>query len=180
MTTSVLFRQFAGYNRWANAQLYAAALALPPDVFARPIGVFFGSLPATLNHLLATDQIWLQRLTGSGDAPNRLDAILHDDRIALARARIAEDARIVALIDSYDEAALATDVAYANMSGQPQRQPRADILLHLFNHQTHHRGQAHACLSLLTGAAPPSFDLVLYQRGLPAADLEAALASLRP
>jgi uncharacterized damage-inducible protein DinB len=48
----------------------------------------------------------------------------------------------------------------------------ADILLHLFNHQTHHRGQAHACLSILTGAEPPSLDLLLFQRGAKAPALE--------
>ncbi len=180
MTMVASYRQLAGYNRWANAQLYAAALALPQEIYARPIGVFFGSLPATLNHLLATDRIWLKRLNGAGEAPDRLDAILFDDRVALARARIAEDQRIIALIDGYDDAALTGPIAYSNMSGQPQRQPLADILAHLFNHQTHHRGQAHACLSLLTGTAPPSFDLVLYQRGFPAADLKAALASVGP
>ncbi|MDC6673837.1 DinB family protein, partial [Leclercia adecarboxylata] len=135
------------------------------ETYDRAVGVFFGSLPATLNHLLATDRIWLKRLTGSGEAPDRLDAILFTDRAALTRARIAEDVRILTLIEGYDDNALAAPIAYANMSGPPQRQPLGDILLHLFNHQTHHRGQAHACLSLLTGTAPPSLDMVLYQRG---------------
>jgi uncharacterized damage-inducible protein DinB len=57
------------------------------------------------------------------------------------------------------------------MSGAPQQQMLADILLHLFNHQTHHRGQAHACCSILTGSEPPSLDLLLFQRGGPAPDL---------
>ena len=57
----------------------------------------------------------------------------------------------------------------------PNSQVLADILLHLFNHQTHHRGQAHACLSILTGEDPSPLDLLIFQRGGPAPDLEALL-----
>ncbi len=70
------FRQFAAYNHWANRRLYAAALAMPDEAYRRPTGVFFGSLHGTLNHLLLTDRIWLKRLTGEGDPPNRHNAIL--------------------------------------------------------------------------------------------------------
>jgi DinB family len=59
----------------------------------------------------------------------------------------------------------------------PQSQVLADILLHLFNHQTHHRGQAHACLSILTGGEPPSLDLLAFQRGGSAPTLERLIAS---
>jgi uncharacterized damage-inducible protein DinB len=165
-------RQLARYNLWANRRLYAAALELPDEAYRRPLGVFFGSLHGTLNHLLVTDRLWLKRLTGQGAPPNRLDAILFEDRFALTRARIAEDARLVDLVDRYDEHALAGRFSYATTSGAPQEQVLSDILAHLFNHQTHHRGQAHACLSILTGAEPPSLDLLAMQRGVPAPDLE--------
>src|SRR5207249_7934108 len=85
------FRQLAAYNRWANARLYAAALDLSDQAYRLHIGVFFGSLHGTLNHLLLTDRIWLKRLTGEGDHPSRLNAILFEDRSELARARIADD-----------------------------------------------------------------------------------------
>jgi uncharacterized damage-inducible protein DinB len=165
------FRQLADYNRWANLRLYGAALAMPEEHYRRPIGVFFGSLHGTLNHLLLTDRAWLKRLTGRGEHPNRLDAILHDNRRDLLRDRIAEDARLIELVASYSEADLDKVVAYRTMSGQPHSQPLQHILLHLFNHQTHHRGQAHACCSILTGTEPPSLDLVAFQRGVPAPDL---------
>lgn len=172
------FLQFAAYNRWANARLYEAALALSDDLYRRPTGVFFGSLHGTLNHLLLTDRIWLRRLTGEGDHPAQLNAVLHEDRRALAQARIVEDERIVRVVGEYDEPAFAGMVGYATTSGKPQRQVLSDILSHLFNHQTHHRGQAHACISILTGAEPPTLDLLAFQRGLPAPDL-AALATVR-
>ena len=76
------------------------------------------------------------------------------------------------MVDKYDEAVLANLHSYKTTSGMPQSQVLADILLHLFNHQTHHRGQAHACLSILTGGEPPSLDLLAFQRGGTAPDLE--------
>src|SRR6185295_1707604 len=96
-------RQFAAYNHWANRRIYAAALAMPEEQYRRPTGVFFGSLHGTLNHLLLTDRIWLKRLTGAGDHPDRLDIILYDDRKELLRARLAEDARLKHVVGGYAE-----------------------------------------------------------------------------
>jgi uncharacterized damage-inducible protein DinB len=166
------FRQFAAYNRWANARLYGEALALPEDAYRRPAGVFFGSLHGTLNHILLADRVWLKRLTNEGEHPNRLDAILYDDRPSLTRARLIEDARFIAVVGMYDDAALAGTVTYRTTSGAAHEQRLADILSHVFNHQTHHRGQAHACLSILTGQEPPSLDLLMFQRGVAAPDIE--------
>jgi uncharacterized damage-inducible protein DinB len=167
-----IFRQLADYNHWANLRIFAAALEMPEQMYRRPTGVFFGSLHGTLNHLLLTDRVWLKRLTGQGEHPNRLDAILYEDRAELAHARMQEDARLIKLIHGYSEADLAIPVSFQTMAGKPQQQPLQDILLHLFNHQTHHRGHAHACYSILTGAEPPSLDLIAFQRGAPAPDLQ--------
>jgi uncharacterized damage-inducible protein DinB len=172
------FRQLAAYNRWANARLYAAALDMSEQAYRLHIGVFFGDLHGTLNHLLLTDRLWLQRLTGEGEHPDRPDAILYEDRTELTRARIAEDNRLVELVDNYDEASLAGLHSYKTTSGMPQSKVLSDILLHLFNHQTHHRGQAHACLSVLTGDEPPALDLLIFQRGGTAPDLEAQIRRL--
>ena len=106
------FRQLAAYNHWANLRLYGAALELAEEAYRRPTGIFFGSLHGTLNHLLVADRVWLKRLTGTGEHPDRLDAILHDDRHDLLRARIAEDGRINNLIESYADADLTNSVAY--------------------------------------------------------------------
>jgi uncharacterized damage-inducible protein DinB len=165
------FRQLAAYNHWANMRLYGAALEMPDETYRLPTGVFFGSLHGTLNHLLLADRIWLKRLTGRGEHPDRLDAILYDNRQELTRARISEDSRLSDVVAGYTEADLAKPVAYQTTSGKPYSQPLQDILLHLFNHQTHHRGQAHACCSILTGREPPTLDLLAFQRGVPAPDL---------
>jgi uncharacterized damage-inducible protein DinB len=171
------FQELAAYNRWANARLYGAALDLSEQAYRLHIGVFFGGLHGTLNHLLLTDRLWLKRLTGEGEHPSQLGAILHEDRVELTQARIAEDNRLIKVVEKYDEATLAGLHSYRTTSGMPQSQVLSDILLHLFNHQTHHRGQAHACLSILPGGEPPSLDLLLFQRGGSAPDLPALLQS---
>jgi uncharacterized damage-inducible protein DinB len=120
-----------------------------------------------INHLLLTDRVWLKRLTGEGDHPDRLDAILYEDRTELSRARIAEDERIIRTIAKYDEAALRDLHSYKTTSGMPQSQVLGDILVHLFNHQTHHRGQAHACLSILTGMSRRPLIFFLFSEAAP-------------
>jgi uncharacterized damage-inducible protein DinB len=174
--TQAVFTQLAAYNSWANARLYGAALDLPDEAYRQNTGVFFGSLHRTLNHLLVADRIWMQRLTGEGTAPTRLDALLYDALPDLARARMAQDARLEAFVSQMSEADSELVVGYRTIGGQAQQQPLTDILLHLFNHQTHHRGQAHASLSIVTSKEPPSLDLLQFQRGVPAPDLATRIA----
>ena len=94
------FERLAAYNRWANARLYEAAFALSDADYRRDVGALFKSMHGTLNHLLLTDRIWLKRLTGEGDHPNRLDAIIHESRRDLALARLDEDDRIMRYVDT--------------------------------------------------------------------------------
>ncbi len=158
------FALLARYNAWANARIYEAAAALSDADYRADRGAFFKSVHGTLNHLLVGDRIWMRRFTGVGDAPNRLDAILFEDFADLRAARDREDERIVAYVDSLGEQALQGLIRYRTITNPTDvEQPLAPALLHFFNHQTHHRGQVHALLTGLTGAAP-SLDLLLYQR----------------
>jgi uncharacterized damage-inducible protein DinB len=158
------YRAFGRYIRWANGRLYDAAGALDAADYRADRGAFFKSLHGTLNHLLVTDCIWLQRFTGEGDAPSQLNAILYDDFIGLRSAREAEDARIIGFVDGLDGAKLAGTVKYRRVSTPEEvEEPLMPMLAHWFNHQTHHRGQAHAILTGLTGKAP-ELDLLFYQR----------------
>ncbi|MFG1361280.1 DinB family protein [Xanthobacter pseudotagetidis] len=159
------YQSLAAYNAWANARLYDAAAALGPEACARPMGAFFGSLIGTLNHLVVADRIWLARFEGI-DAPQpALDAMLETDLAALRTLRAAEDARIVRLAAALTPERLDGPLSYANSSGRVFSQTLASALDHVFNHQTHHRGQAHALLTQLGGrAAAPSLDLLQFQR----------------
>ena len=156
----------AAYNRWANRRLYAAAAALADDQYRRDVGVYFKSVHGTLNHLLTADRIWMHRLQGTGEQPRALDVILFEDLAALAAARAIEDERIMGFVAALTAAALDAQCEYRTLNGTPQRQPVREILAHLFNHQTHHRGHAHAALTRLGIPEPPSLDLLIMQREL--------------
>jgi len=158
------FTLMADYNAWANARLYRMAARLPEADYRRDAGAYFGSLHGTLNHLLVADRIWLHRLSGSGTQPAALDAILFEDVGQLSTARQAEDSRLVAYVASLSDTQLQEEWDYRTLSGAPQRQRRRDILAHLFNHQTHHRGQAHAILTSVGLREPEPLDLLILQR----------------
>lgn len=158
------FVMMAAYNRWANRLVYDSAGALEEAALNEPTAAFFGSLMATLNHILVADRIWMKRFTGQGDAPKRLDAMLCRNLEELRAAREAEDARIVEWIDSLDDDALAGRFTYVTATDMRTVSQRlAPALAHFFNHQTHHRGQCHM---ILTGFGQPSLalDLIYFQR----------------
>lgn len=157
---------FAGYNTWSNERIYNAAEKLSLEEYRADRGAFFKSVHGTLNHILVADRIWMKRFTGQGDAPNKLDAILHEDAGSLRAARDREDARIEAYIGQLTEAELVSTFSYTTIVNPKQiTQPLSPALDHFFNHQTHHRGQVHAILTGLRGRDfAPSLDLVQFQR----------------
>lgn len=158
------FAIFARYNQWANRRLFEAAAALDDADYRADRGVFFRSMHGTLNHLLVTDRVWLQRITGEGDAPDRLDAILFEDFASLRAAREAEDKRIIAVVDALGDEALKGSISYRRVTTpEPMVAGLIPTLAHWFNHQTHHRGQVHALLTGLVGKAP-ELDLLIFQR----------------
>jgi len=158
------YLMFAAYNAWCNERLYDAAAGISDADYRANRGAFFKSMHGTLNHLLLGDRIWMRRFTGAGEHPHNLDAILYDDFASLRVARRAEDARISRYIDGLNETDLAGTIRYRTIV-QPVEieQALSPALDHFFNHQTHHRGQAHGLLTAIVGDAP-SFDLIMFQR----------------
>ena len=161
-----LFQMLAHYNEWANLRLYDCAAALTAADLHTDGGAFFGSVLATLNHVLVADRIWMHRLRGDGETYEDLATIVHDDLEPLRFARLAEDRRITRFVEAMDDAGLRQEFTFRTIVRPATvRQPRADALLHLFNHQTHHRGQVHALLTGIGGRdAAISLDLVQFQR----------------
>jgi uncharacterized damage-inducible protein DinB len=154
----------ARYNAWANKRLYEAAFGLTGDELTRDMGAFFGSLMATLNHLLVGDTIWMCRFQGKKDEIRDLNAVLHDDLSALWKARKELDQQIIDYVESLDEAQLSATVTYRTTRSPTEiEQHLAPLIVHFFNHQTHHRGQAHCIVTALSSEAP-SLDLFVYQR----------------
>lgn len=155
---------FAAYNAWANGRVYESAAGLTEEEFGRDVGAFFGSMMGTLNHILAADRIWMKRFTGEGDAPTALDAVLFPQLDRLRAAREAEDRRIAAWIEGLGREALAGRFTYMTVTDMRTVSQRlAPALDHFFNHQTHHRGQAHMILTVL-GKPGPVLDLIYFQR----------------
>lgn len=161
------FLLMAKYNAWANARFYKMASVLPDELYRKDVGVYFGSLHGTLNHILTADRIWMRRLTGTGEHPDKLNAILFDDAALLRAARQAEDQRILGFVEGLTEADFERTLEYRTLSGTPQKQVLGDILAHFFNHQTHHRGQGHAILTVLGVAEPDPLDLLAMLRERP-------------
>ncbi|MGH6682348.1 MAG: DinB family protein [Pseudolabrys sp.] len=157
---------FAGYNAWCNERLYVAAAGVSDTDYRAERGVFFKSLHGTLNHLLVGDRIWMKRFTGAGELPASLDATLYEDFEALRAARQSQDTLISRYISRLSDSDLLGTIRYRTFTNpQNIEQPLTPALDHFFNHQTHHRGQAHALLSSIVGnGATPSFDLIIYQR----------------
>jgi uncharacterized damage-inducible protein DinB len=160
------FSMFAQYNRWANERLYEAAARTSDADYRKDRGAFFGSLHATLNHLLVADRIWMRRFTGEGSVHTRLNEIAHDDLASLGVARRDEDERIIFYVETLSEREIAGTFTYTPITTPAEvTQPLGPALAHFFNHQTHHRGQAHCLLTEIGGRdfAPP-LDLIYFQR----------------
>ncbi len=156
----------ARYNAWANARLYDAAAKLPEADYRADRGAFFGSLHGTLNHILVGDRIWMQRFTGEGPTYTDLDHRPCGDLASLRAERETEDRRILAYINSLDDDRIAATITYRTVVRPVDiTQPLSPALTHFFNHQTHHRGQAHGLVTAIAGrAGMPSLDLIIFQR----------------
>lgn len=144
----------ARYNEWMNVRLYGAAEKLSPQERLADGKAFFGSLMGTLNHIVVADTIWLKRFTAHPanhaaldpvrqlQAPSSLDQVLFTDFVALARHRTFLDHIIGQWAESLTEQDLDCVLRYANMKGVVSDKRFASLVMHFFNHQTHHRGQA--------------------------------------
>lgn len=156
----------ARFNSWVNDRIYACVAGLPEDSYRADQGAFFGSVHGTLNHLLLVDRLWTARLQGTIEKFSSLAQILYDDLPSLTEARKAEDQRLIDLVESYSDADLKGEVTFTMMSQPGDMTMRRDhILLTLYNHQTHHRGQIH-CLLTQCDLATPDLDLPIYLRQL--------------
>lgn len=150
MITPAYARTMAAYNAEMNARVYAAAGRLPDPERRRERGAFWRSIHGTLSHLVWADRIWMARLA---DWPKPSQALGESDRLfddfdGMAEARRADDARLAAWAGGLDAAALDGTLRwFSGAQGREVAAPRGLIVTHLFNHQTHHRGQVHAMLT---------------------------------
>ncbi|WP_174800747.1 DinB family protein [Martelella limonii] len=166
------FRRFAGYNAWSNRQIYETAATLSDEEYRRPLGAFFPSVHATLNHLVYADGLWMTRFAGKDTGPVKLDTIVCEDFESLRRKREELDAQIISFIDGLDS----LEGTFSYQRGNPPEtytDRLGTTLAHFFNHQTHHRGQVHMMLTVL-GQPSLSLDMIYFLRTPEGRALDAA------
>ena len=156
MITPSYVRTMAAYNAVMNEDIYAAAAELGDAERRRDRGAFWRSIHGTLNHLIWADHRWMSRFAGweNPAVPIKDSGGWYQDFDAMAGARRQTDDAITAWAVGMTEDWLAQDLHWvSNVTGGAQTKPRAFLVAHMFNHQTHHRGQVHA---MLTAAGIPS------------------------
>jgi uncharacterized damage-inducible protein DinB len=150
-------RSMAYNNAWANHRLHAACAPLTQAQFEAERTGFFPSLQATLNHILIVDHFYVDALEGGTLGPAAwANQIPCPTLPELQEAQAAVDRRLIAWCDSLDEAG-ADSTVQVHRGSRVQRERADRLLLHLFQHQVHHRGQAHGMLSG-AGVKPPQLD----------------------
>lgn len=155
------FIHMASYNIWANELLFSAVAELSDEQLHADIKGFFKSAFGALNHILLADHIWMSRLTNDGFQASGLDMMLAEDFDDLRHKRAAMDQRILAFTSGLGDTQISRAFSYHDMAGTPHSLPMTLVLTHLFNHQTHHRGQVHHMLSTF-GHQPPQLDLIYF------------------
>lgn len=147
------FQLMARYNQWMNERLYGAAASLDEAELRADRGAFFGSILSTLDHILAADAHWLSRFAASfaelasleplrgATLPELVRGVTFPDFARLREDREAMDGVLVSFTHEATEATYARPMRYVNSAGESCTREAGLVLRHVFNHQTHHRGQ---------------------------------------
>jgi uncharacterized damage-inducible protein DinB len=157
-------RTHLDYTAWASARLVAAAGALTPEELTRDFGTADRSVLGTLVHIYGADRIWLGRIRGN--PPVRLIDPEKDMRLEVLRddwPKLLEEWRSWAA--GLTDESVGTFLPYRDMQGNSHKTPAWQIVMHVVNHGTHHRGQASGFLRAM-GYTPPLLDLMAYYRSL--------------
>jgi uncharacterized damage-inducible protein DinB len=162
MITPEYVRTMASYNRWQNENLYGAAGTMTDAQRKAQRGAFFGSIHGTLNHLLWGDQIWMDRFAGTPKpkAPGIPGSTeMFESWEELEHERRAFDEVMSAWAATLESSWLEGDLTwFSGAAGREVTKPKWLLVTHLFNHQTHHRGQVH-CMLTQCGLKPGATDL---------------------
>ncbi|HLD67610.1 MAG TPA: DinB family protein [Pseudomonas sp.] len=147
-------RRLLAYHGWAYERLIHSLQALDEADYRAPRGLFFGSLHGTLNHLAVADRLWLARVRHEPRPFDSLGAEAATDLPSLGHFIDEGLGAWQAWLSQQNDQSLCQPLAYHSMDGNTHSKPLADLLLHLVNHGTHHRGQISAALTALGQPAP--------------------------
>lgn len=162
MTPIEELRQLYRYNSWANARIFEAASKVPPEDFTRTLSSSFPSLRETLVHIVSAEWIWLERWRGT--SPSGFPEEWNTGSFASLKdlwQRV--DVDVAAFVSSLTAPDLEETVAYRNTAGRDYKNRLGDLLRHVVNHATYHRGQVTTILRTL-GAKTVSTDLLFFFR----------------
>lgn len=157
-------RLLARYRSWADQSTYAAAAALSPTEPAKPRPTLFGSIIGTLNHIYLIDLVWQAHLTGRPHGFAARNLVLHAELAALESAQRQLNQWYEEWAEAQSPESVAERVAFTFISGQPGSMTRAEILLHVVNHATYHRGWLGDLFFQIPARLPPA-DLPDFLRG---------------
>lgn len=152
------------YNVWAAQRFLNAAAALPVEDFLRDLGDVVGSVRDKLAHICGADEVWMARIDGA--APRMPPLEEFPDAATLRTRQQAVHERYLALLGNLTPGSITGTIRYRNLKGLEFTTPLGEILMHVANHGTYHRGQAASLIRRLTGA-PPVTDLIEYFRARP-------------
>jgi len=158
MKTIANFQLLANFNAWANTKIIFSCKELDDVEYKKDRKAFFSSIHNTLNHLLVVDRAYISRIEGKDHGLKSLDQILYGNLFQLEEARIKEDKRLVDLVNNLSKENINKEITYKGFETSKQIYTINMILITLFNHQTHHRGQIHNMLSQ-AGVKPPQIDI---------------------
>jgi uncharacterized damage-inducible protein DinB len=156
------FRLLYDFNAWANQRTLDACAALTPEQFARDLGSSFKSVRDTLAHLYGAQWIWLERWHGR--IPPALPSPADFPDFETVKRRFAEiDRNLIDYAASLTADDLQRVLDYRTLAGTPNAQPLWQMLQHVANHSTYHRGQVTTLLRQL-GAKAVSTDMIVFYR----------------
>jgi uncharacterized damage-inducible protein DinB len=159
------FQLLFDYNTWANHRLLDACEALSPDQFTRDLHSSFPSVRDTLAHIAGGEWLYLERFRNR--SPEKLPASNKYPDLASLRAKWTQiENDLSDLIAGLSQAGLDRVLEYRNTRGTPYSNPTSELLQHLANHSTYHRGQVTTMLRQL-GAKAATLDLIYYFRDKP-------------
>lgn len=149
-----------GYNRWANARLLDAASTLKPGQFAMDLGASHGSVRGTLTHIMSGEWIWSRRWRGVSP-PAMLDPGQYRDADAVKRRWREIEREQTRFVETVTAQMLESVIGYVNTQGKQWRYPLWQMMQHVVNHSSYHRGQVASMLRQL-GVAPPPTDFLVF------------------
>jgi uncharacterized damage-inducible protein DinB len=153
-------RHLIGYNEWANARLFDIAASLSEEQLSREAASSFSSVIETLAHIAVAEWLWLERWKGI--SPAAVPAWTERPQLAEVRKELRSVERDrAAFVAALDDETLQRRLPYRRINGEEGEGRLADLIAHVVNHSTYHRGQV-VTLVRQAGGTPVTTDLLFY------------------